>query len=178
MLWEITTIQGSCDEFLNTVTESHTWFVVVYPSKLGRKPVGKSAGRTNDPARKTDCNEFRFIHWTLYLLEHLEEYLESAKVNPETDLSKKAFEKRNFKSNAVIAQHQKKLDKYQKALKVRGCKQTWSSWWMAVIVTEDFSRLTDIFIIFRTWIPTSKEQGLTLPRRSSGTAAYHMTYGG
>ena len=120
MLWEIITIQGSCDEFLNPVTESHTWLVVVYPSKLGRKLVGKSAGRTNDPARKTDCNEFRFIHWTLYLLEHLEEYLESAKVNPETDLSKKAFEKRNFKSNAVIAQHQKKLDKYQKALKVRG----------------------------------------------------------
>ena len=49
--------------------------------------------------------------------EHVEEYLESAKVNPETDLSKKAFEKRNFKANAVIAQHQKKLDKYQKALK-------------------------------------------------------------
>ena len=57
--------------------------------------------------------------WTLNVLEHLEQYLESAKENPETDLSKKAFEKRNFKSNAVIAQHQKKLDKYQKALKVR-----------------------------------------------------------
>ena len=46
--------------------------------------------------------------------------MESVKGNPDPELSKKAFEKRNFKSNAVIAQLQKKLDKYQKALKVRG----------------------------------------------------------
>ena len=41
------------------------------------------------------------------------------KENPDPELSKKAFEKRNFKSNAVVAQLQKKLDKYQKSLKVR-----------------------------------------------------------
>ncbi|CAB4035437.1 Hypothetical predicted protein, partial [Paramuricea clavata] len=49
--------------------------------------------------------------------ENLGEYLESVKENPDPELSKKAFEKRNFKSNAVIAQLQKKLDKYQKSLK-------------------------------------------------------------
>ena len=53
-----------------------------------------------------------------YVSENLEEYLESSKDSPDPDLTKKAFEKRNFKSNAVIAQLQKKLDKYQKGLKV------------------------------------------------------------
>ena len=53
------------------------------------------------------------------LLENLEVYLQSVKVNPDPELSKKTFEKKNCKSNANIGQLQKKLDKYQKAQKVR-----------------------------------------------------------
>ena len=55
----------------------------------------------------------------LSFLANLEEYLESVKGSPDPELSKKAFEKKNLKSNANIVQLQKKLDKYQKALKVR-----------------------------------------------------------
>ncbi|XP_028406077.1 transmembrane and coiled-coil domain protein 3-like [Dendronephthya gigantea] len=49
--------------------------------------------------------------------ENITGYLVSFEGNSDPELTKKAFEKRNLKSNAVIGQLQKKLDKYQKALK-------------------------------------------------------------
>ena len=63
--------------------------------------------------------------------ENLEEYLLSVQGNPDPELSKKVFEKKNLKSNAVLGQMQKKLDKYQKELKVVNVSyNTYSSYFL------------------------------------------------